>query len=186
VVDPRGVGVKPYPSWAIGRARALRREMTFPERVLWKALRKPDLGFRRQAPIGRYVADFICFPVRLVVEVDGGVHSLPEVQLRDAKRDTWLKSEGYRVVRFGNERVLDDPEGVMATIRTLFPQGEKGRDEGERAALSEIPFEATPPLTPAPQHPAPTLTQPSPLEGEGSHKLPRTGVRGRSKNESLG
>jgi len=128
--------VKPYPPWAIERARHLRREMTLPERVLWKTLRRSDLGFRRQAPIGRYVADFICFRARLVVEVDGGVHTLPEVQLRDAKRDAWLKSEGYCILRFGNERVLNDLNGVMETIRTLLPRGEKGRDEGERAEAS--------------------------------------------------
>jgi very-short-patch-repair endonuclease len=155
--------------------------MTLPEKVLWKALRKPDLGFRRQAPIGRYVADFVCLSARVVVEVDGGVHALAEVQLRDAKRDAWLKSEGYRVLRFKNELVLDDLDGVMATIRTLLPRGEKGRDEGERAALSEMSLEAPPPPAPAPQRPAPTLTLPSPLEGEGSHTLMPTGVGGRSK-----
>jgi very-short-patch-repair endonuclease len=142
--------------------------MTLPEKVLWKAPRKPDLGFRRQAPIGRYVADFVCFPARLVVEVDGGVHALPEVQLRDEIRDAWLKSEGYRVLRFNNERILDDLNGVMEIIGTLLPRGEKGRDEGERAALSGMSLEAGPPLAPTPQRPAPTLTQPSPLEGEGS------------------
>ena len=139
--------------------------MTLPEKVLWKALRKPDLGFRRQAPIGRYVADFVCLPSRLIVEVDGGIHALPEVQLRDAKRDAWLRSEGYRVVRFGNERVLDDLNDVMETIRTLLPRGEKGRDEGVRAELTQRTPGPPPALFPQPREL--TLTQPSPIEGEG-------------------
>jgi very-short-patch-repair endonuclease len=164
------VGVKPYPSEAIDRARYLRRQMTLSETVLWKALRKPDLGFRRQVPIGRYVADFACLASRLIAEVDGGVHDLPEVQLHDVERDAWLKSEGYRVVRFGNQRVLDDLNGVMAAIPALLPRGEKGRDEGERAEASGMVFGAGPPLAPTFQRPAPTLTQPSPLEGEGSCK----------------
>jgi very-short-patch-repair endonuclease len=151
--------------------------MTLPETVLWKALRKPDLGFRRQVPIGRYVADFACLAARFVIEVDGGVHALPDVQLRDAIRDAWLKSEGYRVFRFGNERVLEDLDGVMAAIRTLLPRGEKGRDEGGRAALSEASFEAAPPA-PASQRRAPTLTQPSPLEGEGSWESLSEGAEG--------
>ena len=99
--------------------------MTLPEKLLWKTLRKPDLGFRRQVPIGRYIADFACLTARLVIEVDGGVHTLPEVALRDAKRGLWLASEGYRVIRFGNEQVLDDLNGVMETIRTLLPRGER-------------------------------------------------------------
>jgi len=146
--------------------------MTLPEKVLWKALRNPDLGFRRQVPIGNYVADFACFRARLIVEVDGGVHRLPEVQLRDAKRDAWLKTEGYRVLRFGNEHVLGDLDTVMCAIRTLLPRGEKGRVEGERTELSEGVLEAGPPQAPTCQRPAPTLTLPSPLEGEGRQILP--------------
>jgi very-short-patch-repair endonuclease len=139
--------------------------MTLPEQMLWKGLRKPDLGFRRQVPIGRYIVDFVHFRARLVVELDGGWHDFPEAELHDAIRDAWLKAEGYRVVRFRNQQALDDPCGVVEAIKTLLPQGEKGRDEGVRAALSERDAETPPVLFHQP--PALTLTQPSPLEGEG-------------------
>jgi very-short-patch-repair endonuclease len=159
--------VKRYPNNAIGRARYLRRVMTLPEKVLWKALRKPDLGFRRQVPIGPYVADFAHLPSRLVIEVDGGWHDLPEAQLHDAKRDAWFTAQGYRVLRIGNEQALNDLTGVMQIIETLLPRGEKGRDEGARAEFAGFGLEAGPPPAPFLQRPAPTLTQPSPLEGEG-------------------
>jgi very-short-patch-repair endonuclease len=140
--------------------------MTLPEKVLWKALRRPDLGFRRQLPIGRFIVDFVHLRARLVVEFDGGWHDLPEAELHDAVRDDWLRKEGYRVVRFRNQQALDDPCGVVEAIKTLLPRGEKGRDEGDRAALSGRDAEAPPALFLRP--PALTLTQPSPLEGEGA------------------
>ena len=139
--------------------------MTLPEQVLWKALRKPDLGFRRQVPIGRYVVDFVHFRARLIIELDGGWHDLPERQLHDETRDAWLTSQGYRVVRFRNQQALDDPSGVVEAIGTLLPPGEKGRDEGGRGAFAGREGEAPPALILEP--PALTLTQPSPLEGEG-------------------
>ena len=117
--------MKRYPNGAIGRARRLRREMTLPEKVLWKALRKPDLGFRRQVPIGRYIVDFAHLPRRLLIELDGGWHDFPEAQLHDALRDEWLTGQGYRVVRFRNQQALDDPFLIVEAIRTLLPQGER-------------------------------------------------------------
>ncbi|MGZ3275928.1 MAG: endonuclease domain-containing protein [Caulobacteraceae bacterium] len=158
--------MKRYPNGAIGRARHLRREMTLAEQTLWKALRKPDLGFRRQVPIGRHIVDFAHLRARLIVEVDGGWHDLPEKELHDALRDAWLKSQGYRVVRFRNQQVVDDPSTVVEAIRTLLPRGEKGRDEGVRAELRGREGEAPPAFIH--QRSALTLTQPSPLEGEGS------------------
>jgi very-short-patch-repair endonuclease len=150
---------------ATNRAQVLRRKMSGPEKVLWQALRKPDLGFRRQVPIGRYVADFVCFSARLIVEGDGGWHDLPERQWHDLQRDEWLKAEGYRVVRFRDQRVLDDVQQMVVVIKTLLPRGEKGRDEGERDEFSCVIWEAGPPqaLTSNPS----TLTLPSLLEGEG-------------------
>jgi very-short-patch-repair endonuclease len=139
--------------------------MTLPETVLWKALRRPDLGFRRQVPIGRYIVDFVHLRVRLIVELDGGWHDFPEAQLHDAIRDEWLNGQGYRVLRFRNQQALDNPFLIVEAIRTLLPQGEKGRDEGVRAAASGRNTE-TPPA-PFLRSPALTLTQPSPLEGEG-------------------
>jgi len=73
--------------------------MTASERKLWAVLRKMDLGIRRQAPIGRYIADFVHHGAALVIEVDGARHDLPEAQPYDAQRDAWLTSQGYRVLR---------------------------------------------------------------------------------------
>jgi very-short-patch-repair endonuclease len=140
--------------------------MTLPEKVLWQGLRKTDLGFRRQVPIGRYIVDFVHLRARLVVELDGGWHDLPERELYDALRDAWLNAQGYHVVRFRNQQVLDDPCAVVEAIGTLLPQGEKGRDEGDRTELCGREGEAPPSLLLRP--PAPTLTQPSPIEGEGA------------------
>jgi very-short-patch-repair endonuclease len=157
--------VKRYPKNAIGRARHLRREMTLPEQKLWKALRQPDIGFRRQVPIGRYIVDFVHLRARVVIELDGGWHDFPEAQLHDAVRDEWLTSQGYRVLRFRNQQALDDPSVIVEAIRTLLPQGEKGRDEGVRAELWKRDAETPPALLL--RSSALTLTQPSPLEGEG-------------------
>ncbi|MEH0197988.1 DUF559 domain-containing protein [Caulobacter sp. CCNWLY153] len=108
---------------AVGRARRLRRDMTASERNLWKALRALDLHIRRQAPIGRYVADFVHHGSRLVIEVDGGWHDLPEQQLHDAERDSWLASQGYRVLRVRDVEAFGRPdevaERVAAEIRRL-------------------------------------------------------------------
>jgi len=110
--------------------------------------------------------DFVHFGAWLIVELDAGWHDLPERELHDAVRDAWLNAEGYRVVRFRNQQVLDDPSGVVEAIGTLLPQGEKGRDEGGRAANAGRERET--PLVLFHQPPALTLTQPSPLEGEGA------------------
>lgn len=98
-------------------ARILRRNLTDAERRLWRILRYRQIDgfrFRRQAPIGQYIADFVCFAARLVIEVDGGQHSEPE---KDAVRTCWLDSQGVRVLRFWNNDVLGNPEGVAEVIR---------------------------------------------------------------------
>ena len=104
------------PLAAKSRARDLRRTLTDAERKLWCALRDRRLQtvkFRRQAPIGFYIADFLCVHHRLVVEVDGSQHGQSS---RDAVRDAWLQREGYRVLRFWNHDVLTARESVLATI----------------------------------------------------------------------
>ena len=115
--------------------------------------------------MGPYFADFATHSAKLVIELDGGWHDLPEAQLHDAMRDEWLIAQGYRVLRFRNQQALDDPSTIAEAIRTLLPQGEKGRDEGVRTEFSVRDTETPPALFLHP--PAPTLTQPSPLEGEG-------------------
>jgi very-short-patch-repair endonuclease len=98
------------------RARELRANMTDAERMLWRALRRHQLGarFRRQVPLGPYVADFVCFDRKLVIEVDGGQHA--ERQALDEVRSEFLSASGYRVLRFWNNEVLGNIEGVLDEI----------------------------------------------------------------------
>jgi very-short-patch-repair endonuclease len=98
------------------RARELRTRMTDAERKLWFALRDrrfAEFKFRRQVPIGRFIADFICFERRLVIEVDGGQDA---DSVSDQRRDRWLVTNGYRVLRFWNNEVLSNLEGVMTLL----------------------------------------------------------------------
>ncbi len=99
------------------RARALRRNMTEAERQIWQILRSQQMQghkFRRQVPIGRYIADFVCHEARLIVEIDGGQHD--RASPREAERTGFLQHEGYRVLRFWNNEVLANLDGVHATI----------------------------------------------------------------------
>ena len=75
------------------------------------------MKFRRQHPVGHYIADFVCLERRLIIELDGGQHSLPEELLRDRQRDAWLEKEGYTVVRFWDNEVLTNTKGVLEVIR---------------------------------------------------------------------
>ena len=98
------------------QAKQLRSRMTDAERRLWYRLRAHRfnrLKFKRQAPIGPYVVDFICFEYKLIVEVDGGQHSENDT---DRRRDEWLRGEGYTVLRFWNNDVLQDTSAVLASI----------------------------------------------------------------------
>ena len=99
------------------RARELRTTMTDAERALWHALRARQLGarFRRQAPIGPYIADFACLERKLVIEIDGGQHAESEY---DVVRDGWLRQHGYRVLRYWNHEVLGNIAGVAEAIFT--------------------------------------------------------------------
>jgi len=88
------------------------------ESAMWKLLRDRKLEgvkFRRQTPIGRYVVDFCCPALRLIVELDGGVHVLRTES--DAERDAWLKAQGFTVLRFENEAVLKNPAVVFEAVR---------------------------------------------------------------------
>jgi very-short-patch-repair endonuclease len=100
-------------------ARELRRNMTCAERVLWnrlKARRLDGLKFRRQEQIGRFIVDFIGFGRGIVVEADGGQHAVERE--KDDERTRWLNSQGFTVLRFWNNNILANPEGVMETIRS--------------------------------------------------------------------
>src|SRR5205823_11332387 len=103
-----------------GRARELRRRMTRAETLLWryiKAHRIEQLGFRRQVPIGNYVADFVCHSARLVIELDGESHDFESRRKIDHRRDAWFEFQGYAVLRFTNDQVLRELEGVVHLIR---------------------------------------------------------------------
>jgi very-short-patch-repair endonuclease len=98
------------------RARQLRTDMTDAERRLWSLLRNRRLDghkFRRQHPIGSFIADFACLERMLIVEADGGQHAdNPD----DQRRTDWLRGHGWRVVRFWNNDILRNPDGVAAAI----------------------------------------------------------------------
>ena len=93
--------------------------MTEGERVLWNALRDEikDHHFRRQHPIGDYIADFICLRKKLIIEVDGGYHSEPRQEEDDKARTANMNNWGYRVIRFTNEEVLYDTQKVIEQIK---------------------------------------------------------------------
>ena len=105
------------PSEITDFARAQRRHPTEAESTLWRHLRRRQLRghrFRRQQPIGPYFADFICLQGRLIVELDGSQHlDNPE---HDQRRDRYLKSQGFQVIRFTNDKVFTDMEAVLEAI----------------------------------------------------------------------
>jgi very-short-patch-repair endonuclease len=97
-------------------ARQLRRNATDTERILWRALReKLPYKFRRQHPVGERVVDFACPARKLAIELDGGQHA--EQAAVDAVRTTELAEHGYRVIRFWNNDVLENLDGVLESIR---------------------------------------------------------------------
>src|SRR3984957_7709898 len=104
------------------RAKQLRQAMTRAETLLWrhlKADRIDGLGFRRQVPIQNYIADFVCMSAKIVVELDGESHDFQERQNADHTRDAFFVSEGFQVLRFTNEQVMSNLEGVVETIRQV-------------------------------------------------------------------
>ena len=113
-------------------ARAMRRDQTDPEYVLWRELRQlrhEGFHFRRQAPIDGYIVDFVCFSARLVIEVDGSQHDAEEGKLRDGNRDAHLRRNGFDILRFSNADVSWKLEGVMMEV--LAALGLVRRPDGE-------------------------------------------------------
>ncbi|WP_373505111.1 endonuclease domain-containing protein [Aestuariivirga sp.] len=108
-------------------ARRLRRDETFAEKRLWEQLRNRALDrckFVRQAPVGPFIADFLCREMKLIVEVDGATHSTLEEITRDHSRTDALKKLGYSVLRFQNDDVIngmDDVLGLIHGVLTLCP-----------------------------------------------------------------
>ena len=118
----------PKPQWHVqpktrARARTLRREMTLAERAIWYAVRAHRLngaGFRRQTPIGPYIVDFVSHTAKLVIEIDGGQHFEPKQAAYDARRDAFLQSKGYRVLRFNNHDVTTNRDGDLTVIASAI------------------------------------------------------------------
>ena len=137
-------------------AKDQRRLRTKAEDQFWQQVRAGrfhGLKFRRQVPIPPYIADFLCASARLIVELDGVPHEAEERRRRDAKRDAWLKAQGFEVLRFANELVLTNLGAVLDTVGKAV-EARLGRDfSGSVAPLSR------PRLTPGP---------PSPAEGGGN------------------
>ena len=135
------------PERTIRRARRLRKTPTRAEDFFWTLVRDrqiDDLRFRRQVPIGVYVVDFACLSARLIIEADGSVHALRTFD--DAKRDAWLTSQGFRVLRFPNSEILARPNHVLAAIRDAVSKPPSDRlrlpptpEMGEGRVLSPDP-----------------------------------------------
>ena len=109
-----GMGVRRI----VAAARKLRRTSTDVERRLWHRIRDKQIEgfrFRRQRPVGRFIVDFICLDARLIVELDGGQHA--ENVAHDKKRSAFLESLGYRVLRFWNNEVIENMDGVLERLR---------------------------------------------------------------------
>src|SRR5215831_18045763 len=122
--EDRAVVKKAPSAGASEGTRNLRRDVTEAEKRLWQMLRSRQTEgyrFRRQVPIGGFIADFVCHAARLIVEIDGGQHD-PSSEAQ-ARRTRFLEDEGYRVLRFWNNEVLDNPEGVRAAIAEALHQG---------------------------------------------------------------
>jgi very-short-patch-repair endonuclease len=118
----------------VERARELRKNMTDAERLLWSRLRRRQvhgLRFRRQHPIGPFIADFACTQAGLIIELDGGQHV--QARDKDAARTRWLKQSGYHVLRFWNHDVLTQIGAVLQVIAaaTQAPPPSLPREAGE-------------------------------------------------------
>ena len=119
-----GAAFERKPTWRVkpktrSHARALRRDLTKAERIIWYGLRAHRLegaGFRRQTPIGPYIVDFMSHAAKLIIEIDGGQHFENGQEARDRKRDTFLAAKGFRVLRFNNHDVMTNRVGVLETI----------------------------------------------------------------------
>ena len=140
------------PTWQVtrttrSRARALRRDLTDCERTIWSAIRTHRLNgfaFRRQTPIGPYIADFVCHQAHLVIEIDGGQHYGTQQVRRDERRDAFLAAKGFRVLRFSNHDVMTNRSGVLETIAGALDQApsptlprKRGREQSRASGKSE-------------------------------------------------
>ena len=127
-------------------ARKLRKELTPAERKLWAVIRNDQLGvnFRRQHAIGKYIPDFVCIKKKLIIELDGSQHL--EQQEYDAERTKFLETQGYKVIRFWNNEVMNNINGVIGNIQLALEDKTDRADtggEGEESALRRAAGSAT-------------------------------------------
>ena len=103
-------------------AKELRKNMTHAEKILWNHLKVKPNGykFRRQHPLGIYIADFYCHKLKLVIEIDGSIHDNDEVKLNDEERQKLIEEDGLTVMRFKNAEILNDIANVLKVIRAKF------------------------------------------------------------------
>ena len=100
-------------------AEVLRKNMTEAERIVWERLCKNQLGvrIRRQHPIHKYIADYYCHELKLVIEIDGGIHLSKEIQQYDISRDVTLNEFGIQVIRFTNDQVINNIDQIIEEIK---------------------------------------------------------------------
>jgi very-short-patch-repair endonuclease/restriction endonuclease S subunit len=145
-----------HSAWLRDRARELRKAQTPQEQALWQQLRAKRFSgfkFRRQQVIGRYIADFVCFEKKLVIELDGGQHS--DTKQADEQRDRWLNAQGFRVLRFWNNQWQSQQVGVLDAIWQALHENK----------------------------PTPPLPNPSPTRGEGLSLAAAVDIEGESGSQ---
>ncbi len=123
-------------------ARKLRREMTIAESMLWLALRGSrfkGMKFRRQVPVGPYVADFLCVACQLIVELDGRPHEAEAQKAHDKKRDTYLRAQGFTVLRIPNDLVIGGCDLALQKIDTAANRAKPSPAKRERADSGRSP-----------------------------------------------
>jgi very-short-patch-repair endonuclease len=159
---------------ATERARQLRHNATHPEKILWNALKNRQLAnlkFRRQQPLGKFVLDIYCEAQKLGLELDGNSHR--DQAQYDRERQTWIEEQGVRVLRFGNDDVLDNLESVLETVlkfcgirnERFFPETGKEFDVTKFTAKKILP-------SPQPSPAGQSHDMGSSLAGEGANPVP--------------
>lgn len=104
-------------------SRELRKEQTEAEKLLWSRLRNNQLcgvKFRRQQPVGNYIVDFVSLDKKLIIEIDGGQHDEITIRTKDQQRTIYLEGRGFKVMRFWNNDVLKNTEGVLLQIEEVL------------------------------------------------------------------
>lgn len=159
---------------ATARARRLRREMTDAERKLWRGLRMayPSAHWRKQVPFGLYTADFCTHGGKLVIEADGGQHATRTAE--DEARTRFLNTEGYRVLRFWNDEIMRNLEGVLEAVGHALSSPLVGEAGGGRPASAgqETPGGAENLRASSANAAVAPPSQPSPTRGEGLEAQP--------------